>query len=285
MDLSVIIPAHDATGTLRAQLDALVGQSPAGIEWEVIVVDNRSDDDPAAIVSAYADAAVSVRLVEARDEAGAGHARNVGAAGASGPHLAFCDADDIVADGWVAAMNDAIARDGFVAGALDYERLNPAWAVASRGRIQDGLPLFEGAFPVASSCNLGIDADLFSACGGFDNGFQGAEDAELSLRLWADGRPAAFAPDALVHYRLRTGLGALFRQSRGYARRHRELRSRLAEHGVAGSPRRTAVRSWLWLAASLPSLRSPAGRARWVWVLGQRTGSVSGLRPGMGARS
>ncbi len=228
MDLSVIIATHDAADTLGHQLEALVAQDARPLEWEVVVVDNRSTDDPAAIVAEYAATSVPIRLLEAHELTGAGYARNVGAAVAEGRRLAFCDADDVVAPGWVTAIHAAIASEGFVAGALDYEELNPSWARSSRGRVHDGAPLLDGVVPVASSCNLGVDARLFATHGGFDNTFQGAEDAELSVRLWRAGQPAAYAPAAVVHYRLRHDLRSMFRQSRTYGRARAALSTELA---------------------------------------------------------
>ena len=43
VDLTVVIPAHNAAATLGRQLDALVAQEWSG-SWEVVVVDNRSTD-------------------------------------------------------------------------------------------------------------------------------------------------------------------------------------------------------------------------------------------------
>ena len=81
--------------TIGAQLEALANQSwPEA--WEITQL-------------------LHLRLVDSSDRPGASHARNVGARAATAPALAFCDADDEVGPGWVAAMGNALVRHDFVA--------------------------------------------------------------------------------------------------------------------------------------------------------------------------
>src|SRR5690349_1945599 len=108
VDLSIVIAARDAAATLGEQLDALATQVWDGT-WEVLVVDNGSTDATCAIVRAAARQWPGLRLVEATDGVGPAYARNVGSRSATGRSLAFCDADDVVAPGWVAAMGGALA--------------------------------------------------------------------------------------------------------------------------------------------------------------------------------
>lgn len=109
MELSVIISAHNEERYLPAQLDALMAQDWDG-EWEVIVVDNRSTDATAQIVADHAARDPRIRLVAAHERAGQSYGRNVGARAAEGTNLAFCDADDIVGAGWLAAIGDGLRQ-------------------------------------------------------------------------------------------------------------------------------------------------------------------------------
>ena len=89
-DLSVVIPmrnARDTVGTLLRDLLAV-----PGVDLEVIVVDDASSDDSAERVDQVAGDAVQVIRLDQRH--GAGHARNVGFAHASGRYTLFFDADD-----------------------------------------------------------------------------------------------------------------------------------------------------------------------------------------------
>ncbi|HKV06504.1 MAG TPA: glycosyltransferase family A protein, partial [Thermoanaerobaculia bacterium] len=126
LKLSVVIPCLNAADTLGVQLEALAGQSWPG-EWEVIVADNGSTDGSREVVERYRDRLPNLRLVDASDKRGQAHARNVGAAAATGEAFLFCDADDEVAPGWLAALGRVLEDREFVACRYDNEKLNPEW--------------------------------------------------------------------------------------------------------------------------------------------------------------
>jgi len=154
--LSVIIAARNAGATIREQLVALTSQSwPHG--GEIIVADNGSTDNTAEIVRTEASALggdVTISLVDCRQVAGAGYARNVGARLAQFDHLAFCDADDVVDAVWVTAIGRALEEHEAVGGRLELEQLNPEWTITSRGdRLSASeLPTFDKVFPVFCRC-------------------------------------------------------------------------------------------------------------------------------------
>jgi glycosyltransferase involved in cell wall biosynthesis len=104
MDLSVIIPTYNGAERLPAVLDRLKAQVEVDtIAWEVVVVDNNSSDDPAAVVQQYqADwpAAVPLRYFVERQQ-GSGHARQCGIDQAAGELLGFLDDDNWPAPDWI----------------------------------------------------------------------------------------------------------------------------------------------------------------------------------------
>src|SRR4051794_16576472 len=103
--LTVVLPVRDAEAYLAEQLAALGRQTYTG-EWEVVVVDNGCTDGTLAVVDAWRARLPDVRVVAA-PRRGLNRARNAGAAAARGELLAFCDADDVVCDGWLTALVDA----------------------------------------------------------------------------------------------------------------------------------------------------------------------------------
>lgn len=270
----MVIPAHDAATTLPEQLDALVAQE-LGAPWEVVVVDNASTDDTAAVVERYADRTTppTVRLLHTSDGSGPSHARNVGIAAAAAPIVACCDADDVVADGWVAAMVAALDRHDFVAGALELDRLNPPWLVAGRGRSIERRAERHGDLVFPHGCNFGVRRDLFLAHR-FDETWRAGEEIELAYRLRAAGTECVFVPEALVHYRYRPGFAATFRQARIAGRAQRDLRDRRG----TGAGAATTARRALWLVARAPRLLTRSGRIRWAWVAGDVAGRISSRR-------
>ncbi len=52
----------------------------------------------------------------------------------SGKRLAFCDADDVVAPAWIAALRKAFATADLATGPVDSCRLSPHWLAGHRLR-------------------------------------------------------------------------------------------------------------------------------------------------------
>src|SRR5690349_4692767 len=94
-DIAVIVPAHNARGTLRAALEALLAQR-FDRSFELIVVDDCSTDDTAAIAEE-----LGARVVRTPRQGGPAAARNAGVAATSASLLAFTDADCEPAPDWL----------------------------------------------------------------------------------------------------------------------------------------------------------------------------------------
>lgn len=213
--VSVIIPARDAAPTLEQTLRALAAQE-LDEPFEVLVVDDGSTDDTAAIAARWAP---QVRLVRSPVSGGPGAARNRGAAAAGAPVLAFTDADCFPAPGWLAAGLRAV-RDGadLVQGAVAPD---PAAARTPFDRTVI-VAADNGLYPTA---NLFVRRELFGAVGGFRDWLLDHERrtgrrrltpldrrraraartpiGEDTLFAWEARRRGAsptFAPDALVHH-------------------------------------------------------------------------------------
>lgn len=262
--ISVLVVARNAAATIGEQLDALVGQA-FGASWELVVVDDRSTDATATIVDARAVLTPWLRRVDGPGR-GVAAARNAALAAARAPHLAMVDADDVVAPGWLASMAAALDDAPLVAGALEIDRLNPEWVRGTRGRaLTLGPGSFAGVVPFAHSCNLGVRRELLDRIGPFDETIEAGEDVEFSYRAWREGVEPRYAPDAVVHYRYRTTLGALWRQGRAYGRVRAILGRRFAAQGVALPPA-TSARARLGLIRRLPQCVTRAGRANWVFA-------------------
>lgn len=225
--ISVIIPARNASSTIGGQLRALAGHG-CPVPWEVLVCDNGSTDHTRDVVTAYADR-LPVRLVDASDRRGSGHARNCGAEAARAPLLAFCDADDEVGEGWPAVMLAALGSHAFVAGRFDGARLNSWNSLRSRMLDQQqGLQrsAIAGGMPYAGAGNLGVSREAFRAVGGFDPDLRCLQDADFCLRVQLAGVPLVYVPELVVSVRLRSTLRQMYRQGRDYGRAYALLEHR-----------------------------------------------------------
>jgi glycosyltransferase involved in cell wall biosynthesis len=88
-EVSVIIPAYNASRTIGATIESVLAQTFT--DFELLVIDDGSQDDTADVVSAVEDARVNCVRTE---NGGVSVARNRGLDMASGAYVAFLDADD-----------------------------------------------------------------------------------------------------------------------------------------------------------------------------------------------
>ena len=130
----------------------------------------------------------------------------LGAAAAGGDAFLFCDADDEVAPGWLAALGRALAVHEFVACRYDNEKLNPAWVQRTHLNPQrEGLTAYDYPpfLPHAGGGGLGVRRTVHEAVGGFDESLPALEDTDYCWRIQLAGHGFHFAPDAVVNIRHR----------------------------------------------------------------------------------
>lgn len=170
METCVVIPVGAVDELLEPQLRAVLAQR-IDVPFSVVLSENTAD--PAAcrtlaeVVARVGDARVSV--VSSAELRSAAHARNVGlrAAPAGAELVAFCDADDLVTDGWLAALVAALGDAAAVGGHLDDEYPSARQAAWRPPATPDALPSFLGV-PYIVTANMIVRRDAFEAVGGFD---------------------------------------------------------------------------------------------------------------------
>jgi glycosyltransferase involved in cell wall biosynthesis len=186
MSISAIIPAFNAAKEVKECLAALGASSeqPA----EIIVVDDASTDDTAAIA-----AATGARVVRQRENRGPAGARNVGAAHARGDVLFFVDADVAVAPDAVARVARLFATCPDVAavfGSYDTKPRAPGVVSQYRNLLHHYVHQHGSveAFTFWAGCGA-LRRAAFAAVGGFDErpAWHFIEDIELGHRLRRDG--------------------------------------------------------------------------------------------------
>jgi glycosyltransferase involved in cell wall biosynthesis len=277
--LSVVIACHNAEDTIEVQLESLARQR-CDIPWEVIVADNGSTDRSMEKVRRYEGSIPGLKIVDASARKGQAYARNAGARAASGDALLFCDADDEVAPGWVAALGKALETHQFVASRMDAERLSSPRSLRAKGnrRQQEGLIQYTYVpyLPFAGGGGLGITRAIHEAVSGFDETMRYLEDCDYCWRVQLTGVDLVFVPDALVHIRHRDVGAGLYRQARNWGEYNVVLLKRYQPHGMPKPGWREGWRLWRKLIRSIPELGDQSTRDSWIWSLGYRMGHLRG---------
>lgn len=278
MYLSIIIPTYNEANIIGSQLTALQNQDYDG-PWEVIVVDNRSTDHLHAVVAEFQRQMTQLSIVEANEHQGRAYAVNTGVSAARGDALLFCDADDIVAPGWLAAMARALHEHPVVAGALDVITLNgdAPWRPPPRTGTTAAILNF---LPHASGCNSGVWREAFDTVGGFTYECEQAQDVDFSWRLQLKGYQIYDVPDAVVYYRYRRARKRAWWQLFKYARAHVWLYRRYASHGMPRPSGARVIRRYGRLVRGLPRLLVARRQARqvdhWLADLATTAGHIAG---------
>lgn len=278
--VSVIIPSLDCRSTIIEQLRAVCAQQ-ADLPFDVLVADNGSDDGTAEIIEAHLaqhghGRARSVEVIDASSRRGSAHARNVGAAAARGEWLAFCDADDVVAPGWLDALLQRAEPSRIIGGALRVERLNPSAALRARSsRPADSLNTAAGFLPFVPTGNMLVHASLFDALGGLNEDYLRSHDVEFSWRAQLAGYTVGFAPSAVVDYRYRPTTSSAFLQAVRSGRANAQLYVDFRRHGLRQRRFTATLSDWGWMAIRVPYVVTPR-RALWIRKFGEAWGRLLG---------
>ena len=186
--VSVVVPCHDAARTLPRLLEALRAQTLDSDRFEVLLAGSElGDQDGARIVSAPADSGPALK-------------RNLAAAQARAPVLAFTDADCVPEPEWLERGLAAFSADVAVVQGRTLpppgEQPGPLthWIV-----VAEDHGLYE-------TCNIFYSRTLFESLGGFSErfyqryGLPFGEDADLGWRARRAGAGVHFEPEALVRH-------------------------------------------------------------------------------------
>jgi cellulose synthase/poly-beta-1,6-N-acetylglucosamine synthase-like glycosyltransferase len=172
-----------------------------------------------------------ITVIRADGERSPAHARNTGARAATNAWILFLDADtlappDLLARFFAAPIGERVgAITGDIAGFLGKPTLAARYG-ASRNFLGQRSHLANPYKPRASSANLLVRRDAFTAVDGYVEGVRAGEDTDFTWRLQDAGWTLEFRPEAVVRHQYRESLGELRRQWRGYAAGARWLESR-----------------------------------------------------------
>lgn len=209
--VSILMPAFNAEKYIAASIESVLAQTYA--DWELIVVDDGSQDGTGKEVRAFALADKRIRLLR-QENGGQGSARNLAINNSRGEFIALLDADDlwlpqklelqiaeiergvdvVFSDGFIFFGDDAVNEsnpittlcgrfDGadFFARLLQTNRI-PALSALARRQALESVALFEER-----------------------RAYQNCEDYDLWLRLAHNGAGFYGMPDKLVRYRRHEG--------------------------------------------------------------------------------
>jgi glycosyltransferase involved in cell wall biosynthesis len=222
--VSVIIPVYNDRERLKLCLDALEKQTYPQNLYEVIVVDNGSDERIEKIIDQFKQA-----LVTSEEQRGSYAARNKGISLAKGEILAFTDSDCIPDKNWIEAGVKqllSIPGCGSVAGKIEIFFEDPDKPTAVE--LYDSITYLQQKKYVRE-CNFGATANLFTfkkvfdEVGYFNDQLKSGGDMEWGQRVFSCGYPILYADDSYVRHPARKTLAELRQKVKRINKGHYEM--------------------------------------------------------------
>lgn len=207
--VSIIMPAYNAEKTIVESIESVLKQTY--INWELIVVNDGSNDRTSALVLAFNDERV---VLVKQDNGGVANARNNGINNSKGEYIAFLDSDDLwvedklerqigvlvggkhkmcFAKTWCFRENSNQTSDCFVNISLDFDDRDKIL-------VYDFIPVL----------TVLLTKDVLAEVGHFDETLRGVEDWDMWIRV-LQKYEAIYLDEFLAKYRISsTGLSGNF---------------------------------------------------------------------------
>ena len=210
VSVSVIIPVYNDAEPLRKCMRALDEQTYSTKRYEVIVVDNASDEDINSVVESC-----SFARTLSEPQQGSYAARNLGIQEAEGEILAFTDADCIPSSTWIKKGVQRLTEETsckLVGGRVDFYFQNtncptPAELFDSTHFLNQKRYVSEGKF--AATANAFTWKRIFEEVGLFDETLHSGGDTEWGHRLHERGYNICYEEGARVKHPARYSYRAL----------------------------------------------------------------------------
>lgn len=216
-ELSIIICTHNRANLLSSVLNSMVKQNCSKEDFEVIIIDNASNDNTKAIIESFKSSLQNLQYIY-EPSIGLSFARNAGLKAAIGQYVAFLDDDAKPCEEWAASLiydfENLTPRPVCIAGKVIplWEAEKPKW-YPSRFESLLGLldfgneSYFLGSNQAPIGANMAFIREVLVQMNGFssDLGRKGKnllsnEEIQLFIMMHKKGYPIYYEPKACVEH-------------------------------------------------------------------------------------
>ncbi len=219
MKILFIVSLYNNASTVAACLDALLDQTPA-VAYEIVVVDDGSQDNSRTIVQSLIQRHPPIRLIE-QSHGGQAQALNRGLQEINGHQFIACvEADVVIAKNWLARNLEKFQQKKIAAvGGMLHPFSSDPWIARLAGFEVEYKMQGQKTFPAhLTSANVIYRAEVFSRLGQFrEDLYNAAFDGEFNLRLKAAGYKLFFNQEAHAWHHYKKTLGAFLERTYHYA--------------------------------------------------------------------
>ena len=215
--ISVVVPVYNDPDGVRTTLNSLLSLSYPAEAYEVLVVDNDSDDETPAVVESFAERHENVTLLFEREIQSSYAARNRGIEDSSGEILAFVDADMHVDDDWLTRAVAELEESGADYMGCGVELYTPGETrtLADRYDALSGFDIewYVNELSFAPTCCLVVRRAVIEDVGPFDHRLISSGDMEFGNRVADAGYAFHYAPDVKLYHPTRGSIRSNVKKS------------------------------------------------------------------------
>ena len=215
MKISLVCTVRNEAANIDALIESMLAQTRR--PDEIVINDCGSTDDTTARVQRWIDEGAPIRLVSGGFNISSG--RNNAIRHAAGPIVASTDAGLTLAPDWLERLVAPLERgEAELVGGFSAPAPQSRFEVVLGATNYRAVEEIDGAgFLPAGQC-VAFLREVWKAAGGYPEWLDHSEDLVFDRAALAAGYRSAFVPDAVIHFRPRESLRALFRQYFFYAR-------------------------------------------------------------------
>ena len=205
LGVSIVVPAFNAAEMLARPLQSVLDQTMP--DWEVIVVDDGSEDDTQAVACHFTERDGRFHLL-AQPHRGVSAARNAGVNAARMPWLLFLDSDDLINPCFLQTLTQKLINDRELdAVYCRWRKVSGDREIVFSGSLPEGdlFPSFAARCVFAIHTCL-VRSSLVQRVGAFDTSFDICEDWDLWQRVARAGARFAAVDEVLADYCVRSNL-------------------------------------------------------------------------------
>jgi len=202
--VSVVVITKNNAKTVEECIFSLLNQTWPKENYEIIFVDGHSSDGTDKLIKKYAKDHLFLKIYY-ENYGTMGYARNLGVSKSKGDIIAFTDGDAVAPKDWIENIANMFdhAVQLIAMGGLDIMVFS-----GESGRIIDSWRRLRRAvgvkaIPCIKTVNFAIRRDAILSCGGFDQGLNHWDEAELMARLYSKTKACKilYDPEIIVYHK------------------------------------------------------------------------------------
>jgi glycosyltransferase involved in cell wall biosynthesis len=209
--ISVVVCTYNRAGPLQRFLARIgeLGSPRQTLPWELVVIDNNSNDDTRAVVERMRALLPVPVAYHFEPRQGLSHARNAALMNARYDIVAFTDDDCLFDNEWLQGIAREFAADASLAilgGRVEAAPGLPTELSTRRGRERVEVKTLTDIRRNLIGCNMALKRSLLRDVGPFDTRLgagtscKAGEDSDYIYRALRSGRRILYCPDVLIEH-------------------------------------------------------------------------------------